>query len=70
MAKHHNGELSQEEVTDFNTGNDAPLRMLMFPDGQTLLLAMGKGGLLCIDIDTKSKVPKLSASKGGIFRHE
>ncbi|KAK9814839.1 hypothetical protein WJX72_012445 [[Myrmecia] bisecta] len=63
IAKYHNRRIS-DEVGQFHTGEDAPLRMVSVPDGSALVLAMGSGGLLQVDIDSESKVPTLRAVTG------
>ena len=50
-AQYHRGALSDKEVGEGWTGLDAPLRMAATPSGDALVLAMGNGGLMQLDLE-------------------
>lgn len=50
-AQYHRGALSDKEVGEGWTGLDAPLRMAATPSGDALVLAMGNGGLMQLDVE-------------------
>ena len=65
---YHRGVLS-DAVGDGWTGEDAPLRMAATPSGDALVLAMGTGGLMRLDVERlpgapPRLVPSLGAGAG------
>ncbi|KAL6770646.1 SEC12 [Auxenochlorella protothecoides x Auxenochlorella symbiontica] len=62
------GKLS-DEVTKYNTGDDAPYRMAMHPSGRSLVLGMTRGGVQGVDLQPSTSgrdAPELSRP-GGSF---
>ena len=55
-AQYHRGALS-DAVGDGWTGEDAPLRMAATPSGDVLVLAMGTGGLMRLDVERLPGAP-------------
>jgi hypothetical protein len=54
-----------DEVAELRTGDDAPLRMSSLPNGRALVLAMGAGGLLQVEVDQEGgSIPRLTIVKG------
>lgn len=60
------GKLS-DEVTKYNTGDDAPYRMAMHPSGRSLVLGMTRGGVQGVDLQPSTSgrdAPELSRPGG------
>ena len=55
-AQYQRGALS-DAVGDGWTGEDAPLRMAATPSGDALVLAMGSGGLMRLDVERLPGAP-------------
>ena len=55
-VQYHRGALS-DAVGDGWTGEDAPLRMAATPSGDALVLAMGTGGLMRLDVERLPGAP-------------
>ncbi len=67
-ARYHRGALS-DAVGEGWTGADAPLRLAATPAGDALVLAMGNGGLLRLDVDRlPSAPPRLVPALGEPWR--
>lgn len=65
------GTLS-DEVTKYNTGDDAPYRMAMHPSGRSLVMGMTRGGVQGMDLQPSTsgrEAPELFSPGGGAGDH-
>ena len=60
----HSGGHLGHVAAEFDTGQDAPLRMALPPSCDCILLALGSGGAMRIAVDIKAKPPALTEYKG------
>eukprot|EP00798_Chlamydomonas_sp_ICE-L_P008313 gene8313-1588_t len=58
--------LITDQIGEHLFGEDCPMKMVMTPNGKSIVFAMTKGGIVRLDLDLKQKVPKIVEMSGDL----